>query len=72
MSNALRGIGITNDLNKRKVKIFDVDKKELICVCESVSEASRMTGIPNRTITTHISRKTRSEDNLLNKTLAFR
>jgi hypothetical protein len=61
-----------NDFNKRKVKVYDIDKKELIAECETMSEASRLTGLKHSIIQDCIKFKHRSYTNRLNKKITFR
>ena len=58
----------------RKVKVFDVDKKEQIegSPFESMSAASHATGVKRGTIISAIEHKSRNTSNNLGKTLAFR
>lgn len=72
MSNPLRGLGISNDLNYRKVKVYDVDKKELIGEFKSLGEAGRFAGISGLMVSKYIQKKHRCHTNSLGKILAFR
>lgn len=70
--SALRGLGLTNDLNKRKVKVYNVETKTLIKECESVTEASNFSGLDRKRVATYIANKSRFSSNKLGCTVAFR
>lgn len=55
-----------------KTKVFDVDKKELIGVFKSRSEAGRFTGLPPSRVSDYVRDKTICKSNKLNKTICFR
>lgn len=55
---------------KRKVKIYDVEKKELLFVCDSVYEANKLTGLKG--VGAYIKNKRRSYKNKLGKVICFR
>ncbi len=56
----------------RRVKVFDVDKKELLGTFESMTAAGKFSGISTDFVRTCIATKCRCYKNKLNKTLAFR
>jgi len=72
--NNIFGIGLdyTNELNSRTVKVYDVEKKELIDTYPSVRAASKATGVPVTSISRYIKDKSRSSKNSLNKIICFR
>ena len=70
--NALRGLGLVNDLSKRKVKVYNVETKTLIKECESVAEASNFTGLERKRVSTYIRDKSRFKSEKLGHTVAFR
>ena len=76
MQGLLRGItkDYSPELNSIRVKIWDVNKKELITTTASISEASKITGIPPKVIRRMMNNKRRSEpsENKLNKLICFR
>ena len=55
-----------------KVKIYDVEKKELIAEFENANQASKFCGIPGKYIRQYVRSKSRCYKNSLNKVLAFR
>jgi len=62
--------GLNLNLFKRKVKIYDVEKKALIKECESICEAQRFLGI---TCASHyLKSKHRCKKNKLGITVALR
>jgi len=68
----MKRIGIDNSINKRKVKVYNVDTKQLIDTFESTKEASDFTGVRPSSIPDLIRRKGRNKVNKLGVTLAFR
>ena len=71
MSSSSR-TGTDSKVFKRKVKVFDVEKKELIREFDSVTEAAAFCGVDARNIPSYIKTKGRCRTNSLNKILAFR
>jgi hypothetical protein len=70
---SIRGIGYDSwKLNLRPIKVYDVEKKELIKTCESVIEAAKFTGLKSSMVSRYTKDKTRSYKNKLNKTICFR
>lgn len=65
-------VGLDNSLSKRRVKVYDVEKKELIAEFESVTEAAEFTGVHTGSIARYIKRKYRCYTNKLNRTICFR
>lgn len=70
--NSLRGLGLVKQDSKRKVKVYDACKKELIQEFDSLSDASLFTGVASFHISKLIRTKHKSHVNNLNKVLAFR
>lgn len=70
--NALRGIGLTNDLSKRKVKVYNVMTKTLAMECNSVAEASAFTGLDRKRVAAYIRDKSRYSSEKLGLIVAFR
>lgn len=68
----IRGLGMGQDISKRKVKIYDVSKQELILECESMLDAARFCGVPVGVVAACVKRKIRCHKNALNKTITFR
>jgi len=54
----------------RKVKIYDVEKKELIKECSSINEAQKFSGV--KCISNYIKTKSKSYKNKLGKVICFR
>lgn len=65
-------VGITNEISRRRVKVYDVDKKELLGTFESITEASDFTGVANGAISSYIKGKIKCHTNKLDRVLAFR
>lgn len=65
-------VGLDPSITSVKVKVYDVEKKELIAEYDSVRAASRATGVPPTTISRYIRLKHRSYKNNLNRTICFR
>ena len=59
---------------KRKVKIYDVEKKELIKECDSLKEAAEFAGIKGGggSVSNMIATKCRCYTNSFGKTICFR
>jgi Trp operon repressor len=55
-----------------KTKIYCVETKTLLKVCESRREASKYTGVPVTSITRHVQQKSRNSNNRLKKVICFR
>lgn len=69
----INGIGYDSwKLNLRPIRIYDVENKKLIKVCDSVSDAAKFTGLRSSMISRYTKDKTRSYKNKLNKTICFR
>ena len=68
----MRRIGLDNSINKRKVKVYNVDTKQLIDTFDSSKEAADYTGVRPSSIPDLIRRKGRNKVNKLGVTLAFR
>lgn len=68
----MKRIGIDNSINKRKVKVYNVDTKQLIDTFDSSKEAADYTGVRPSSIPDLIRRKGRNKVNKLGVTLAFR
>lgn len=68
----MKRIGIDNSINKRKVKVYNVDTKELLGEFDSSKEASDFTGVRYSSISNLIRSKTKNKVNKLGLTLAFR
>jgi hypothetical protein len=68
----MKRIGIDNSINKRKVKVYNVDTKECLGEFESSKEASDFAGVRPSSIANLIRSKTRNRVNKLGLTLAFR
>lgn len=68
----MKRIGLDNSINKRKVKVYNVDTKELIDTFDSSKAASDFTGVRASSIPDLIRRKGRNKVNSLGVTLAFR
>lgn len=62
--------GISNQLLKRKTKVYDVAKKELIAEFESQYAAAKFLGV--RTVANYIKYKSRCHKNNLGITVAIR
>lgn len=71
---SIKGIGYNwqKELNARKIRVYDVETKELLKECESVSEAAKFTGLLSQTVSKHANDKTRSYKNKLNRIICFR
>jgi len=74
MFGAIKGIGLdySKELNSRRIKIYDVAEKKLIKECETMTEASKFTGLSTSMISACLKTKYRSHKNKLNKTICFR
>lgn len=70
--SALRGLGLVNDLSKRKVKVYNVETKTLVKECESASEASNLTGLERKRVAQYIRDKSRFNSEKLGHIVAFR
>lgn len=68
----LRRVGMDNTINYRKVKVYDVEKKQLIGEFETAVAASRATGVPASRISRLIANKSKNRTNKLGLVLAFR
>lgn len=55
-----------------KTKVYDVDKKELIQVFPSRSEAGKFTGLTASRVTDYVRNKTICSSNKLKKRICFR
>jgi len=55
-----------------KTKVYDVDRKELLGVFSSRSEAGRFTGLSSARVSDYVKDKTICKVNKLNKTICFR
>jgi hypothetical protein len=65
----LNRIGLESNI-KRKVKVYDVEKKKLIYEFDSVAEASKFLGVKN--VAAYINQKCKSYKNNLGITICFR
>ena len=68
----IKRIGLDNSINKRKVKVYNVDTKQLIDTFDSCKEASDFTGVRPSSIPDLIRRKGRNRVNKLGVTITFR
>lgn len=66
----MKSPGTNNQWLKRKVKIYDVEKKQLIKECESMLEAAKFLGVDNVNI--YIKYKYKCRKNKLGITVAIR
>jgi len=66
--------GLDNDIAKRKVKVYDVEKKELLGEFESMTLAANFTGVSVGRIGSYLRNKgrTKKTTNKLGKILCFR
>ena len=55
---------------RRKVKIYDVEKKELLFICDSMYAAEKITGV--KSASAYLSKKTKCYTNKLGKVICFR
>ena len=55
---------------KRKVKIYDVEKKELLFICDSTYAAEKITGV--KCVTIYLNKKIKCYTNKLGKVICFR
>ncbi len=55
-----------------KTKVFDVEKKQLIAVFPSRSEAGKFTGLPASRVSNYVKSKTICSSNKLKKRICFR
>lgn len=55
-----------------KTKVFDVEKKQLIAVFPSRSEAGKFAGLSASRVTDYVRNKTICSSNKLNKKICFR
>jgi hypothetical protein len=65
----LNRIGLESNI-KRKVKVYDVEKKKLIYEFDSAAEASKFLGVKN--VATYINQKCKCYKNNLGITICFR
>lgn len=69
--NGIRRQAIEKQLT-RKVKVYDVGKKELIGVFDTATEAAAFTGISPKDISKYVRFKWKNHVNKLNRTICFR
>lgn len=72
MMTPLRGLGLINDLSKRKVKVYNVETKTLLKECETVTAASNYSGLDRKRIATYITNKSRYKSDKLGCVITFR
>lgn len=70
MKHLYTRIGLGDHYLSRKVKVYDVEKKELIAEFDSMNEAAKFTGV--KSVREYINKKSRSYKNKLGKVICFR
>ena len=68
----MKRIGIDNSINKRKVKVYNVDTKKCLGEFDTAKEAADFAGVRPSNIANLIRSKTKNKVNKLGVTLAFR
>jgi hypothetical protein len=68
----LKRIGLDNEINRRRVKVYDVTNKKLLETFESSREAADYTGIDPSHIANIIAHKRKNRTNKLGLTITFR
>ena len=68
----LKRIGLDNEINRRKVKVYDVTNKKLLGEFESSKDAADFTGLKPSHIADIIAHKRKNRSNKLGITLTLR
>ncbi len=68
----LKRIGLNNDINKRKVKVYDTVNKLLLGEFETCREAALFTGLRPAHISAIINGKRKNKTNKLGTTITMR